>query len=433
MKHSSVPRLCPRWCNDENFSRFARRRSARLVWPKRQRYLLPLCFGSRICDRHHPRASYGHFGPNFASAALFKESWKTRACNGGNTCNTPLADTPRIFPSHLAMLLLITISFLTPASGYSRLHSPVIKLPLGASLDDHLRVLGLLNSSIACFWLKQNSQNKGNGGIGGGIGDEDWEPRYEFTGTMPRASHCQPIDHCNQRKFSTTSPIASASVTSCCCSRTSSYLLTNNGISPRGSSDRLRASMIAQQEELDWQCYKLYGLTDEELTFDGDVPGIALGERAFEIALARKMSAGEETTAWFARHGSTPTTGDPCPPIGRLPRAHPAPARRHRKQSQNSLGRSRTSGAGLWNPGISSSNPLCEGGCWIGSRIARCGSTATVASDSVSVAQLADILDRDTEFCEVLRRWARMATLQLLPRWLTTGRRVGALRGGVPV
>ena len=59
--------------------------------------------------------------------------------------------------------------------------------------DDHLALLGVLNSSTACFWLKQNSHNKGDGGIGGGIGDESWEPRYEFTGTtlqdfpLPRA------------------------------------------------------------------------------------------------------------------------------------------------------------------------------------------------------------------------------------------------------
>src|SRR5699024_2405674 len=58
--------------------------------------------------------------------------------------------------------------------------APVIKLPEGASEDEHLDLLGVLNSSTACFWLKQNSHNKGNGGIGGGIGDEAWEPRYEF-------------------------------------------------------------------------------------------------------------------------------------------------------------------------------------------------------------------------------------------------------------
>ncbi|OOL32422.1 hypothetical protein GQ85_07435 [Rhodococcus rhodochrous] len=59
--------------------------------------------------------------------------------------------------------------------------APVIKLPQGASEDDHLRLLGVLNSSVGCFWLKQNCFNKGNGGIGGGIGDEDWEPRYQST------------------------------------------------------------------------------------------------------------------------------------------------------------------------------------------------------------------------------------------------------------
>ncbi|EUA35224.1 DNA methylase domain protein [Mycobacterium xenopi 3993] len=46
--------------------------------------------------------------------------------------------------------------------------APVIKLPASATVEDHLRLLGVLNSSVACFWLKQNSHNKGNGGIGGG-------------------------------------------------------------------------------------------------------------------------------------------------------------------------------------------------------------------------------------------------------------------------
>ncbi len=61
--------------------------------------------------------------------------------------------------------------------------APVIKLPAGATEDDHLALIGLLNSSTACFWMKQMFHNKGVGGIGGGIGDEGWEPRYDFTGT----------------------------------------------------------------------------------------------------------------------------------------------------------------------------------------------------------------------------------------------------------
>ena len=35
---------------------------------------------------------------------------------------------------------------------------------------------------------------------------------------------------------------------------------------------------------------------------------VALGERAFEIDLARRVAAGEAQTAWFERHGSTPRT-----------------------------------------------------------------------------------------------------------------------------
>ncbi len=33
--------------------------------------------------------------------------------------------------------------------------APVIKLPPEATEDDHLALLGLLNSSTACFWMKQ--------------------------------------------------------------------------------------------------------------------------------------------------------------------------------------------------------------------------------------------------------------------------------------
>ncbi len=33
--------------------------------------------------------------------------------------------------------------------------APVIKLPAGSTEADHLALLGLLNSSTACFWMKQ--------------------------------------------------------------------------------------------------------------------------------------------------------------------------------------------------------------------------------------------------------------------------------------
>jgi hypothetical protein len=73
--------------------------------------------------------------------------------------------------------------------------------------------------------------------------------------------------------------------------------------------------MIALQEELDWQCYRLYGLLPAGVdTDDIEYPApveVALGERAFEIVLARRMAAGSEQTTWFERHGSTPITEIP--------------------------------------------------------------------------------------------------------------------------
>lgn len=69
------------------------------------------------------------------------------------------------------------------------------------------------------------------------------------------------------------------------------------------------ARMIALQEELDWQVYHLYGLLNEDLSLPPEeVPPLKLGERPFEIVMARQMAAGELETAWFERHGSTPIT-----------------------------------------------------------------------------------------------------------------------------
>ncbi len=79
---------------------------------------------------------------------------------------------------------------------------------------------------------------------------------------------------------------------------------------------RVRARMIALQEELDWDMYHQYGLfTDNEaaelVAPPEVVPGLALGERAFEIVMARRMAAGDLETQWFDRHGSTPVTEIP--------------------------------------------------------------------------------------------------------------------------
>nr|WP_246381337.1 BREX-2 system adenine-specific DNA-methyltransferase PglX [Micromonospora jinlongensis] len=191
-------------------------------------------------------------------------------------------------------------------------HAPVIKLSDGESEDEYLRLLGVLNSSTACFWLKQVSHNKGNEGYQSGIKTEMWERFYEFTGTklqefpLPLAYPLElgrKIDGLAQR-LAAISPVPVSA---------SSVPTRERLAAARDEWHSIRARMIALQEELDWQVYSLYGLLDEELTAPaGSVPELKLGERAFEIVLARKMAAGEAETQWFARHGSTPITELPA-------------------------------------------------------------------------------------------------------------------------
>ena len=188
--------------------------------------------------------------------------------------------------------------------------APVIKLTAGATEDDHLALLGVLNSSVACFWLKQVSHNKGNGGIGGGIGDEAWERRYAFNATKLIPF---PLPSQLPLTFGRTLDTLAQSLQSHLPSAVfSTGIPTRQRLDDAHRNyDRIRAEMIAWQEELDWHCYGLYDLIDDDLTTP-EPPPIELGQRAFEIVLARKVAAGEEETAWFDRHGSMPITEVPA-------------------------------------------------------------------------------------------------------------------------
>ncbi len=192
--------------------------------------------------------------------------------------------------------------------------APVIKLPNGSSEADHLHLLGLLNSSTACFWMKQVCHNKGNGGIGGGIGDESWEPRFDFDGTKLKLF---PIPY---------DPVEKVYDLSLCIDQLCLQLveLIPSKVLERTDdmfrsvlkkaqekSSLILCQIIALQEELDWCNYKLYGLTDENLCYQDPLPRIHLGERAFEISLAIQVESGLIETDWFNRHGSRPITEMP--------------------------------------------------------------------------------------------------------------------------
>jgi len=190
--------------------------------------------------------------------------------------------------------------------------APVIKLPLGKTEDEHLALLGVLNSSTSCFWLKQQSQAKtgadNNSGGGNRWSPEPWFSFYEFTATT---LHDYPLPNSlplerTRVLDSLARELAACEPSAVCANRIPSR---DALASADKKSGEIRARMIAVQDELDWEVYRLYGLIDEDLTHSSDdLPTLALGERAFEIALAR---SGEET-AWFERHGSKAITEIPA-------------------------------------------------------------------------------------------------------------------------
>ncbi|MGW6954730.1 BREX-2 system adenine-specific DNA-methyltransferase PglX [Streptomyces chartreusis] len=195
-------------------------------------------------------------------------------------------------------------------------HAPVIKLREGASEEEYLRLFGLLNSSTAGLWLKMVSHSKGTEGHQSGIKTEAWEQFYEFTGTklqefpLPAAYPAilaTALDALAQR-LTSASPVTVAAETM----PTAAVL---REAKTRWHSTRAR--MIALQEELDWQVYALYNLHSEDLRVsedpeDPNIPELALGERSFEVALARRVAIGEASGEWFKRHNSTPITEIPA-------------------------------------------------------------------------------------------------------------------------
>ncbi|MEV0686629.1 BREX-2 system adenine-specific DNA-methyltransferase PglX [Nocardia sp. NPDC050378] len=189
--------------------------------------------------------------------------------------------------------------------------APVIKLPEDATEDEHLQLLGLLNSSTACFWLKMNCFDKGNGGIGGGISDEFWEHRFAFNASnLEKLPIPAIIDASLAKRIDTLAQKLSAATPQSVASRsTPSMTILRN---ERTIWESTFKQLIALQEELDWQTYFAYGLQDSPLTVPAEsVPEINCGERAFEIVLARRVERGEASPEWFVRNGASPTTDIP--------------------------------------------------------------------------------------------------------------------------
>lgn len=181
--------------------------------------------------------------------------------------------------------------------------APVIKLPAGATEGDHLALLGLLNSSAACFWMKQVFHNKGGGTDAGKWQSDPAKIAYEFTSTgmqnfpLPDRDkyrgfligYSSRIDKLAKERASllggalpdvdilVSLPVAE---------------IRSRIANAEAREGLLLSRQIALHEELDWLAYRMYGLSEDLLVLDPDMvesgPGIQIGARPFEIIQARQ-------------------------------------------------------------------------------------------------------------------------------------------------
>jgi hypothetical protein len=227
-------------------------------------------------------------------------------------------DHSMFFPKRYCTPLSITFAFIAWHNNFAldrggklfNRSAPIIKLPTDAAEDDHLALLGLLNSSTACFWVKQVTQIKTQTT---GMDSETWQLRREFDGTKLKAlpvpdemplSLARRLDEIAHR-LDENSP-----------SRILERWTEGDDLktlieAAESNAGHLRGLMVALQEELDWECYGQYGLLTDRLLYTEDLPELKLGERAFEIVMARQLDKGELQTTWFERHQATPITEIP--------------------------------------------------------------------------------------------------------------------------
>jgi len=191
--------------------------------------------------------------------------------------------------------------------------APVIKLPANSTLDDHLGLLGLLNSSTACFWFKQVCHNKGStvdqhGARQRTAAFEDFYAHNSTNiGQFPVAVE-RPVDIA--RRIDNLATQRAARLPAAIFGVALPTRVELDGA--RNEAEHIRRQMIAWQEELDWHVYRSYGVLDEALCYTGEPPGVQFAERAFEIVLARQLAAGTAATTWFERHGAQPITECPA-------------------------------------------------------------------------------------------------------------------------
>ncbi|WP_158623242.1 BREX-2 system adenine-specific DNA-methyltransferase PglX [Corallococcus sp. CA053C] len=196
--------------------------------------------------------------------------------------------------------------------------APIVKLPEGATEEEHLALLGYLNSSIAGFFYRQVGHSKGAQGVNEGHKSEIWEQFLEYSGALVGsiplpvlppmvAALAARIDELAQKREGFMPSLFLRN-------GWSAGSLGQGLIEANRQAQACLSEMVGTQEEIDWLIYEQFdilSLAEREMlgvarAQDGFVAGEGLlrfavppGCRPFEFELKRLAVS----TAWFERNG----------------------------------------------------------------------------------------------------------------------------------
>lgn len=189
--------------------------------------------------------------------------------------------------------------------------APIIKLKPDATEEQYLALLGYLNSSMVAFGLRQVAFCKGAGkmGDGGRVTQNPWEDFYAFSGTAISKLPVPDLVPLLKGNETVRRIIRiSQEISKCWPSNwvpafrgTRDELLQRSGRA-REQIRQGRESLVAMQEELDWQIYKIFNLADTP--FLSSEYGVRPEWRPVEILMAAK----DEHADWFQRHKRLPVS-----------------------------------------------------------------------------------------------------------------------------
>lgn len=175
--------------------------------------------------------------------------------------------------------------------------SPLITLGEKSVKDDYYALLGILNSSSVCFWMKQVSQQKQMTGGDGVRVESRAKVPYQFSSTsLKKLPIPEILEEPEFRKTGSSLAAQADEAASRILQLSADQVLAraleqgrdleHSWLDAQAERNKLNSRLVLIQEELDWCSYYAYGLCEYSLLadiqtwFDSDIKA---GERPFEI------------------------------------------------------------------------------------------------------------------------------------------------------